>query len=272
MAKAGTQARPEQHRICNFVPSPEKSNRTDWEFDDALEGGALWTAGQLPPTVDLRQPWWTIGDQGDTGSCVGWASTDGVARYLLVKAGRLDEKTTLSPRFTWMAAKETDEDNEWPTTMIENAGVNPKPALDVLRRFGAVPDTLLPFTISTAMYTGPTKPFYVTAAKYKIGSYFNLKCDLRQWRVWLAENGPILAGVNIDDTWDRATSTGGKLDIFRGDTTRGGHAVTVVGYTEDQRFIVRNSWGTEWGDSGFAYVSEDYIKSAFFNESYGVTL
>ena len=27
---------------------------------------------------------------------------------------------------------------------------------------------------------------------------------------------------------------------------RGGHAMTVVGYTEDS-FIIRNSWGEEWG-------------------------
>ena len=53
---------------------------------------------------------------------------------------------------------------------------------------------------------------------------------------------------------------------------RGGHAVTVVGYRTDGRFIVRNSWGTGWGDKGFAYPSEAYIKAAFFNEGYGVNL
>ena len=52
---------------------------------------------------------------------------------------------------------------------------------------------------------------------------------------------------------------------------RGGHAVTVVGYTSD-RFIIRNSWGTGWGDDGFGYASEAYINAAFFPESYGVTL
>ena len=49
-------------------------------------------------------------------------------------------------------------------------------------------------------------------------------------------------------------------------------AFACVGYTADRRFIIRNSWGTAWGDKGFAYASEAYINAGFFNESYGVTL
>jgi C1A family cysteine protease len=52
----------------------------------------------------------------------------------------------------------------------------------------------------------------------------------------------------------------------------GGHAVCVVGYTTDKRFIIRNSWGTLWGDKGFAYASEAYINAGFYNESYGVAV
>lgn len=36
----------------------------------------------------------------------------------------------------------------------------------------------------------------------------------------------------------------------------GGHAVSIVGYDDTkQAFIIRNSWGTEWGDKGFVYIS-----------------
>jgi C1A family cysteine protease len=81
-----------------------------------------------------------------------------------------------------------------------------------------------------------------------------------------------MVGLQVDATWDHATATHGNLDSFERDTVRGGHAVCVVGYTPQNRFILRNSWGTGWGDNGFGYASEAYIQAGFFNESYGVTV
>lgn len=34
------------------------------------------------------------------------------------------------------------------------------------------------------------------------------------------------------------------------DKRKGGHAVTVVGYNK-KGFILRNSWGSNWGDNGY---------------------
>jgi C1A family cysteine protease len=45
--------------------------------------------------------------------------------------------------------------------------------------------------------------------------------------------------------------------------------VALVGYTPEG-FIVRNSWGVEWGDCGFGYASNAYAGA--FTEAYGVTL
>jgi C1A family cysteine protease len=270
MAKA-SKSRSEQKRICNLIPTPAESTQKDWTFGTAREAGLLSAKAAIPASVDLRRQWWNIGDQGETGSCVGWASTEGVARYMFVTAKRLAEDTRLSPRFTWMASKETDQFTSRPETMIEGAGTTLKAAVDVLRNYGAVPDALLPFVLKTAMYTGDEDAFFATAATLKVSSYFNLRRNLGNWRTWLAQHGPILVGLNVDATWDQATSTDGKLDTFQPGTERGGHAVAVVGYTSD-RFILRNSWGTRWGDDGFAYASEAYINAGFFPESYGVTL
>lgn len=256
-------------RICNIVPSHGTEN--DWGLDHALAAGVHAPLAAIPASKDLRAAWWAINDQGDTGSCVGWATADGVLRYHMVKAGKLDQKTLLSVRFIWMSSKETDTLTGYPETFIEGAGTTLKAAVDISRKFGVVPDAVLPFKINTLMYSGDEKAFFATAAQRKISSYFNLGKDPAKWRAWIANNGPILAALNVDKTWDDAAATKGKLDVFQPNTTRGGHAITVVGYTQD-RFIIRNSWGTGWGDKGFGYASEAYIAGGFANESYGVVL
>lgn len=262
---------PEINRICNVLPS-SKTER-DWNIGNAIAASAIAApVAALPASVDLRTAWWGIGDQESTGSCVGWASTDGVARYHMVKAGKLPQDGRLSPRCTWMASKETDEFTNRPQTFIEGAGTSLKAAMEFLRKYGSVPDSLLPFHVATAMYLGNEDTFYATAATRRIASYFNLAKNLTDWRTWLATHGPFMAALNVDATWDNAKATKGKLDTFQPNTVRGGHAVCIVGYTTDKRFIVRNSWGTGWGDKGFGYASEAYIKAGFFNESYGATL
>jgi len=259
--------RESQRRILNCEPSPAPER--DWRIANAMEAGLCAAPAALPPSKDLRATWWKIGDQGTTGSCVGWATADSILRWHFVDANRLPKDERLSPRFIWMSAKETDVFVSQPTTFIEEAGTSLKAALDIARKFGAVRDSLLPFG-SVALYTGKTNTFYATAAQLKISSYFNLETNLGDWRTWLASNGPILTRLDVDATWDSATANQGKLDAYQPSTGRGGHAVALVGYTAD-RFIVRNSWGAQWGDKGFAYASFAYAQTAF-TEAYGVSL
>jgi len=256
--------------ICNVVPS--KGTENDWQFDDSVTSGALGLVAALPPSVDLRAPWWTIHNQESTGSCVGWATADGLVRYHMVKDGRVTPTQLLSPRHVWMASKETDDIISRPETFIERAGTTLKAALDVARKQGVALMADLPFHIETSMFLGAENAFYASCAQRRINAYFNLKKNLRTWKEWIASNGPLLAALNVDASWDDAASNGGKIDDFQPSTVRGGHAICVVGYRTDGRFIVRNSWGTTWGDAGFGYVHPDYIKAAFYAESYGATL
>ena len=254
-------------RILNCTPS--RDTERDWQFEDAVNAELLAAPPVLPKSKNLRRAWWKIADQGSTGSCVGWAAADSVIRWHFVEADRLLREQLLSPRFIWMASKETDRFVSQPTTFIEMAGTSLKAALDIARKFGTVRDSVLPFKAGT-LYPKSAKVFYATAAQMKIASYFNLGTNLHKWRTWLASHGPILTRLGVDATWDNADQTGGKLDAYQPETVRGGHAIALVGYRPG-RFIVRNSWGTGWGDEGFGYASEDYAEAAF-TEAYGVSV
>ncbi|PHY18804.1 C1 family peptidase [Caulobacter sp. BP25] len=254
----------ETPRILNCLPSV--SQETDWTFAAAVSAGVADTA--LPESVNRREDWWTIGDQKNTGSCVGWATADGVLRYHFVKAGWIAKDTPLSPRFTWMASKELDEFTTAPTTFIEPEGTSLKAALDVSRKYGAALDGDLPFE-GGRLFPGSAQVFYAKAARLKIASYINLGPSLLAWRRWLASNGPILVRLNVDATWANASAVP-RLETYRAETALGGHAVALVGYTPDG-FIVRNSWGESWGDNGFAFATNAYAAAAF-TEAYGVIL
>src|SRR5262245_3348398 len=118
-------------RILNCIPSIKTEN--DWQFSHSAVAAASSSsaAADTPPSKDLRETWWKIGDQGATGSCVGWASAYSVLRWHFVKAARLTKDQKLSVRFQWMASKETDVITDRATTFIEEAGTSLKAALDI---------------------------------------------------------------------------------------------------------------------------------------------
>lgn len=261
---AGKARRPDY--ILNCLPS--RDIEEDWPLLAAGQAG-LMAKTPLPPSRDLREAWWNINDQAVTGSCVGWATADAVLRWHFVKAGRLEPSKLLSARFIWMASKETDEYTAYPSAFIELDGTSLKAALKVAKKYGVVEDSVLPFTPGH-LFSGDVPTFYAIAAKLRIASYFNLGRNVDDWRKWIATVGPILTRLNVDSTWDNATATKGKLVAYKKNEARGGHAVALVGYTPDS-FVVRNSWGTGWGDGGFGYASNAYAKAAF-TEAYGVAV
>ena len=109
-------------------------------------------------------------------------------------------------------------------------------------------DSALPWATGK-LFGGSANTLYALAAQLKVLAYFNLGVNSANWRTWLATNGPILTRLNVDATWDAASDNKGALAEYKPRTARGGHAVAIVGYRPGE-FIVRNSWGTGWGDKG----------------------
>lgn len=243
----------------------------DWTLKKAKALGLSARKQKVPPAVDLREPWWTIGNQGCTGSCVGWAIADSLLRYHFVKAGKLRTTERVSVRYIWMAAKETDRVCAYPTTFIDDAGTSAKAALRVVTKFGALKTSVLPF--DGRLVRLKERNFLQVAGRLKVKAYFNL-CrtqtgKLHRFKEWLAFHGPILTRLKCDSSWNTIQKDG-HLKTYDRKRTSGGHAVSIVGYTPNC-FIIRNSWGTRWGDRGFAYASYEYAKDAF-HEAYGIVV
>lgn len=273
-------------RVLNCEPS--QNTEQDWTFEDAVAAGILqenkleiseddlcreeknsngdanWRG---PFDVDYRRNWWLIGNQGSTGSCVGWA-TEAVFRWNMVSQNqvpRIRATRQFSPRHIWMASKETDEFINQPTTFIENSGTSLKAAVDIVRKYGTVFETDIPFW-NGGNWRGGVSSFRAKASQYRLTAYLNLgSFNFPQWFNWLKKYGPILTRLDVDKNFMELGSDG-ILD-HRSKTLYGGHAICIVGIHQN-RFIIRNSWGTKWGDKGFGYAHINYAKQAF-TESYG---
>jgi C1A family cysteine protease len=78
----------------------------------------------------------------------------------------------------------------------------------------------------------------------------------------LAEGYPFVFGFSVYESFEREeVAKNGKVNMPKKNEAQvGGHAVMAVGYLQSsKRFIVRNSWGTSWGMSGYFTMPFDYL-------------
>ena len=263
--------------VLNVGPSPA---RGEDHTPDAAESAGHLRPVDPPDEVDLRARWYTVRDQGKTGSCVGWALADSVMWRQLVEARRLEQDERLSPRFMWMAAKEmraklTEVKGEpaWrPTTFLEQGMTDVKSALDVARTYGAALEAQLPF--DDGLYDGSVEEFYESAALRKITHYYRLDPDedvsaewFLHWRRWLDQHGPVLLVVTVDQAFVDGRPL---LQEYDAGSASFNHAAALVGYDADG-FRIRCSWGDGWGEHGHVVAAEAYLERATL-ETYGVVV
>ena len=89
----------------------------------------------------------------------------------------------------------------------------------------------------------------------------------------LAEGYPFVFGFAVYSSFesDDVTRTGVvPMPDPNTEEQVGGHAVMAVGYDDgEQRFLVRNSWGTDWGMAGYftmpyAYLTDHQYSNDFW--------
>lgn len=257
-------------RILNCDPSRDRED--DFRSTDvpatAASGAGVSLSGEPKGknwSTEEPQLLCKVQDQRESGSCVGHA-TALLLTWAFRRANRigLQDHEAVSRRYLWMASKETDEFVSRPTTFIEEAGTSIKQALKVAMRWGCVQESDLPMW-GGKLWQGKEAAFYLKASRLAIGGFYAV--SHQDWRSWLANNGPIVARLDVDEAWRTASGKAVLDNYVRG--APAGHAVCVIGYTEEGHFIVRNSWGDAWGDGGDVRVSEKYAQAAF-TEAYGI--
>lgn len=207
----------------------------------------------LPPKVDLR-PFLTEVEEQVGYSCVA-NSCAGAYEYLAKRnLGKADDVSRL---FIYFNARAECGDVD------EDAGTTMQAAIDGLKKYGACREDLWP-NDENAITQEPVTEAYHHAANFKIADAEYVETDLDLWRHTLAEGYPIAFCLNTFSSFDDATNNRGRVPIPKKTEQireeHGWHAMLCVGYLDkDQLFIVRNSWGSEWGDKGYCYIPYKYV-------------
>jgi papain like protease len=219
-------------------------------------GGERLGNRALPPKVDLRPHLTTIENQGETNSCV--ANAVAGAYEYLVKRYLDEDAYDVSRLFIYYNARAIEGDD------IEDTGSIIADAIEGLKQHGACSEETWPFD-TKAINAAPSEEAYAEAKHFVIEDTEAVPTDLEAWKSCLAEGYPIIFGIMLYKSFDAQRQKGlvpmpTDNEAARG--THAGHAMLCVGYSDaDKVFIVRNSWGPDWGDSGYCYIPYRYLIS-----------
>ena len=212
--------------------------------------------------VDLRQYCSSIEDQGNLGSCTGNA----IAGAIELLHKRQNRTLDISRLFIYYYER------LFIGTVNYDSGAYIRDGIKACYTYGAPTENLWPYNISK-FRTAPPKTALIDAAKRKVTSYqratdFNAVIDA------ITSGYPVTIGFNVYSSFDSPVVA--RTGIMPYPNTKkerllGGHAVLLVGYNKNNNtFIARNSWGTNWGDNGYFYMPFQVIQNTSMSSDFWV--
>jgi C1A family cysteine protease len=249
--------------------SHRKFTRYGWVPDipdqrDHLYAAPVVHLAKLPSQVDLRaQCPKVIYDQGQLGSCTGNAIA------CAIQFERLKQK--LKPDFIPSRLFIYYNERAMENTIASDSGAQIRDGIKSVAKLGDCPETKWPYAIEK-FATKPSAACYRDALKYKAVLYQRVTQTMDQMKGCLASGYPFVFGFSVYESFEgpQVAKTGVVPMPSPTEKQMGGHAVIAVGYDDkDQRFIVRNSWGSGWGMQGYftmpyAYLTDDNLASDFW--------
>jgi len=220
--------------ISCFTVKQSPTDNRDWIYSA--------TTVNVPLEYDLRNLLQPIRNQGLHGSCFAMSAC-------CMKEEQEKEdynfNSYFSPKFFYSLRANLKDKNK-----SNDEGMFARDVMKILQNTGVCTEELCPYENVEVPISDEKKEELLENSKlHRIKQYARIY-DLEKLKKALVENGVCLIAFPVYsphkiDFWN-------KSDGF--DKFVGGHAMCVVGYTQDA-FIIRNSWGTKWGNNGYCYYN-----------------
>ncbi len=208
----------------------------------------------VPTSVDLRPDCPPVYDQGQLGSCTA-NGIAGAIEFDQLKQGNKD--FTPSRLFIYYNERVIEG------TVSQDSGAQVRDGIRSVATLGAPPETDWPYVIANFAEQPPAIAF--TDAKLDlVSSYARVNQTISQMQGCLAAGYPFVFGFTVYESFEsQAVASSGLVPMpASGEKTVGGHCVVAVGYDNtNRRFIIRNSWGVDWGMKGYCTMPFEYLLS-----------
>ncbi|MBZ5687968.1 MAG: cysteine protease [Acidobacteriia bacterium] len=245
---------------------------------------------KLATKIDLRPYCSPVENQGNLGSCTANAAV-GVVEYFENRSfGKYINGSRL---FVYKTAREL-------MGLVGDTGAYLRTTMAALVMFGVPPETYWPYTDrqqpgvsgERTFDEEPTTFVYEIADDFEVPNYF---CHdpygttltppniLNSVKTYLAAGIPSMFGFYVFPSYDKGDVKGAFPYPAPGERAFAGHAVAAVGYDDTLRItnkfsskattgalLIRNSWGTSWGDAGYGWLPYDYVTSQFAEDFWSV--
>jgi C1A family cysteine protease len=229
---------------------------------DLLYSAPMATLATLPSKVDMRDACPAVYDQGQLGSCTGNA-IGGAMEFDLKKE---NPSTEFAPSRLFIYYNERVIEG----TVQSDSGAQIRDGIKSVASQGAPHEALWPYDISK-FEDKPSQAAYDDAMKHEATLYQRLVQSLTQMKGCLAAGNPFVFGFTVYASFEspEVAKTGVVPMPARHEKVLGGHAVLAVGYDDSQqRFIVRNSWGTAWGEKGYFTIPYTYLLDSHLSSDF----
>jgi len=251
-------------------PERRKTARYGWKPDlpdarDFLYSAPAIALAALPPSTDLRGGCPPVYDQGRIGSCTANAIA-AAFEFDLKKQGLTDFMP--SRLFIYYNERAMEGHVQF------DSGAQIRDGVKSVATLGVCPETDWPYDDTPATTDGgpfppgardgeqPPEQCYKEALNNRVTTYHRVIQNLDQLRGSLAAGSPFLFGFTVYESFEsqEVARTGVAPMPQPSEQVLGGHAVLAVGYDDaSQRFIVRNSWGPNWGQQGYFTLPYAYL-------------
>lgn len=202
----------------------------------------------FPKSLDLRKKMTPIEDQGDIGSCTSFAIA-GLVQYLMKHQQQRD---VFVPSHLFIYYNERAM--EW--TVNSDSGAQIRDGMKVVAKQGVPHETLWPY-VEEKFAEKPPKEAYDDGLHHQVLKYYRVNQDEKDIKTALSNGYPVVFGFTVYESFDNVGNDGMMTMPTKDEKDEGGHAVLMVGYTETH-WIVRNSWGSDFGDKGYFYMPIEY--------------